>query len=129
MIKDAIEDAASLERTESSIDLYLDGWRCLEERKGGVMDRCKCGSYAINPRLHGRNPNTDLDLCDVCYFKKRLEEAEQRIADVEEELEVLDREIFVFASDVLYSKNAKNTDWLFDNAKAIYCRPRLGKGE
>ena len=48
------------------------------------MDRCKCGSYAINPRLHGRNPNTDLDLCDVCYFKKRLEEAEQRLAEAEE---------------------------------------------
>lgn len=58
-----------------------------------------------------------------------LNSLEQRLADVEEELEVLDREIFVFASDVLYSKNAKNTDWLFDNAKAIYCRPRLGKGE
>ena len=42
MIKDAIEDAASLERTESSIDLYLDGWRCLEERKGGVMNKVEC---------------------------------------------------------------------------------------
>ena len=37
MIKDAIEDAESLDWTESSIDLYLDGWRSLEERKGGVM--------------------------------------------------------------------------------------------
>ena len=37
MIKDAIEDSACLERTKSSIDLYLDGWRRLEERKGGVM--------------------------------------------------------------------------------------------
>ena len=35
MIKDAIEDSACLERTKSSIDLYLDGWRRLEERKGG----------------------------------------------------------------------------------------------
>ena len=34
---------------------------------------CKiCGSNAINPHLYGRN-NTDLDLCDVCYWKKRAD--------------------------------------------------------
>lgn len=93
------------------------------------MNRCKCGSYAINPRLHGRNPNTDLDLCDVCYFKKRLEEVEQRLAYVEEELDELDKELFIFASDVIYFKNDKMPDWLIDKAKAIYYRPRLGKGE
>lgn len=32
--------------------------------------KCKCGSYAINPHLHGRD-NTNLDLCDVCYWRKR----------------------------------------------------------
>lgn len=32
----------------------------------------KCGSYAINPRKHGRD-NSDLDLCDVCYWRKRAE--------------------------------------------------------
>lgn len=31
MIKDAIEDSDCIERTQSSLDLYLDGW------KGGVM--------------------------------------------------------------------------------------------
>ena len=30
-----------------------------------------CGSYAINPHLHGRQSGADLDLCDVCYWRKR----------------------------------------------------------
>jgi len=37
------------------------------------IDRCKCGSYAINPHLHGRKKGVDLDLCDVCYWRKRAE--------------------------------------------------------
>lgn len=37
-----------------------------------MSQRCKiCGSQAINPGHHGRDPNTDLDLCDVCYWRKR----------------------------------------------------------
>ena len=36
-----------------------------------MSDKCKCGSYAINPHHHGRNPAVDLDLCDVCYWRKR----------------------------------------------------------
>lgn len=37
--------------------------------------RCKrCGSLAINPHLHGRIEWLDLDLCDVCYWRKRAEE-------------------------------------------------------
>ena len=36
------------------------------------MKGCKtCGSYAINPKAHGRDPGVDLDLCDVCYWRKR----------------------------------------------------------
>ena len=36
------------------------------------MKKCKqCGSYAINPHLHGRKENVDIDLCDVCYWRKR----------------------------------------------------------
>lgn len=35
--------------------------------------KCKCGSYAINPHLHGRD-GTDLDLCDVCYWRKRVQQ-------------------------------------------------------
>ena len=37
---------------------------------------CKrCGSFAINPNSHGRD-DTDLDLCDVCYWRKRAEDKE-----------------------------------------------------
>lgn len=40
---------------------------------------CKnCGSYAINPYLHGRKPGIDLDLCDVCYWWKRAEDGIRR---------------------------------------------------
>ena len=37
----------------------------------------RCGSYAINPHCHGRN-DIDLDLCDVCYWRKRAEHADNR---------------------------------------------------
>jgi len=36
------------------------------------MKCSKCGSYAINHRLHGRD-GSDPDLCDVCYWRKRAE--------------------------------------------------------
>lgn len=36
------------------------------------MKNCKvCGSHAINPGLHARESNVDLDLCDVCYYHVR----------------------------------------------------------
>lgn len=38
------------------------------------MKRCqRCNSAAINPHIHGRNEGVDLDLCDVCYWRKRAE--------------------------------------------------------
>jgi hypothetical protein len=37
------------------------------------MKICKCGSFAINPQCHGRDPGVDLDLCDVCYWRVRAE--------------------------------------------------------
>lgn len=33
--------------------------------------KCSCGSMAINPHCHGREPGVDLDLCDVCYWRAR----------------------------------------------------------
>lgn len=39
------------------------------------MKQCKCGSWAINHHLHGRD-GTDDDLCDVCYWRKRAALAE-----------------------------------------------------
>ena len=38
------------------------------------MKVCKrCGSQAINDQMHGRLKGTDLDLCDVCYWRSRVE--------------------------------------------------------
>ena len=40
------------------------------------MNQCKeCGSFAINPRLCGRD-ESDIELCDVHFWKKRAEEAQ-----------------------------------------------------
>jgi hypothetical protein len=37
------------------------------------MNQCKlCGSWAINHGRHGRD-GTDVDLCDVCYWRKRAD--------------------------------------------------------
>lgn len=35
--------------------------------------KCKmCGSHAINPHMHHRD-GSDLDLCDVCYWRVRAQ--------------------------------------------------------
>ena len=47
------------------------------------MKQCKrCGSYAVNPHNHGRKERVDLDLCDVCYWRYRAEQATDRIRDM-----------------------------------------------
>jgi len=44
------------------------------------MKHCRiCRSYAINPHLHDRVPGEDLDLCDVCYWHARANEARMEI--------------------------------------------------
>lgn len=49
--------------------------------------RCKiCGSMAINPHMHGRD-NADLDLCDVCYWRKRANGAKPTLSEVLAKLE------------------------------------------
>ena len=41
------------------------------------MRKCKeCGSYAINHCSHGRD-GSDVDLCDVCYWRKRATSIQQ----------------------------------------------------
>ena len=46
------------------------------------MIRCeRCGSHAVNPGRSGRDMQSDLDLCDVCYWRKRAEQA----AEIERE--------------------------------------------
>lgn len=45
---------------------------------------CKnCGSYAINPHLHGRTDDVDLNLCDVCYWRTRAEVGDSVRTEIE----------------------------------------------
>lgn len=40
-----------------------------------------CGSHAINPGQHGRTEGVDLDLCDVCYWRKMAQPEPRPIAE------------------------------------------------
>ena len=40
-----------------------------------------CGSHAINPGQSGRDDASDLDLCDVCYWRKRAQPEPRPISD------------------------------------------------
>ena len=40
-----------------------------------------CGSHAINPGHHGRTEGADLDLCDVCYWRKMAQPEPRPIAE------------------------------------------------
>jgi hypothetical protein len=44
---------------------------------------CKCGSYAINHHCHGRD-GTHPDLCDVCFWRRKSNELQERIKRLEE---------------------------------------------
>ena len=47
-----------------------------------TVRRCtRCRSGAINPSDHGRTEGTDLDLCDVCYWRKRAQPEPRPISD------------------------------------------------
>jgi hypothetical protein len=46
--------------------------------------KCRCGSYGINPHLHGRDGSRN-DLCDVCYWRNKANtaiEENQKIRDI-----------------------------------------------
>lgn len=45
------------------------------------MNQCKCGSYAINHHLHGRD-GSEPDLCDVCYWRKKYEHNAQLLEQI-----------------------------------------------
>lgn len=39
------------------------------------MAQCtRCNSHAINEHQHGREKGVDMDLCDVCYWRKRADD-------------------------------------------------------
>ena len=47
-----------------------------------TVRRCtRCRSGAINPSDHGRTDGVDLDLCDVCYWRKRAQPEPRPISD------------------------------------------------
>lgn len=46
------------------------------------MKNCKkCGSYAINHNLHGRDGSRD-DLCDVCFWREKYKDLLERSDNV-----------------------------------------------
>lgn len=67
------------------------------------MQQCKiCGSFAICPGHHGRTEGVDLDLCDVCYWRKR--------AFTDDELEII-RQAFRALENVSHRlENTENED-------------------
>lgn len=80
------------------------------------MNKCKiCGSYAINPHCYDRD-DTDIDLCDVHYWKTRAESTSTRIAELEaqikraeeqEPVRFLYKDVYSF--EVLYGDIVTNT--------------------
>lgn len=43
------------------------------------MTNCvRCGSYAINHKLHGRQDNKRPYMCDVCYWRCEAEDLERQ---------------------------------------------------
>ena len=49
-----------------------------------MKNRCTCGSYAINPHMHGRDPNEDTETeCDVCYWRNRHDKLKALVNDIE----------------------------------------------
>ena len=113
-------------------------------------ERCKCGSYAINPRLHGRKEGVDLHLCDVCYWRTRSNPiAQKRIAELEAdihrwkedrhkatkriaELEEDNAQVCEWIckdSDILLYGGTCGTEWIFDEPPVgdyNYC-PKCGR--
>lgn len=51
-----------------------------------MASKCDCGSYAINPTMHGRSPGIDLDKCDVCYWRSKLAALEKHREELAETL-------------------------------------------
>lgn len=49
------------------------------------MKACNCGSHAINPGAHGRD-NTDLGMCDVCFWIKRTTEKQRSLAETQRQI-------------------------------------------
>ena len=75
------------------------------------MNKCiRCFSTSINPNDYGREYNTDLDLCDVCYWRKRAHASIPR-ADVILALEELRIEFEEDAPEYAWFHEQKQAQW------------------
>ena len=63
-----------------------------KSKRSSIMNQCQCGSYQ---NQHGRDLGVDLDLCDVCYWRKRANNLKSFIDKARSESE-------------LYHKNGEN---------------------
>lgn len=55
------------------------------------MKQCiKCGSYAINHHLHGRDGSRP-DLCDVCFWRDVASGFERKLYDANQRIKVLEQ--------------------------------------
>jgi hypothetical protein len=77
-----------------------------------------CGSYAINPRDHGRVFGVDAGLCDVCYWRKR---AARRL--------VLLQAVLKVAPGELGSRDAGCVSRTFANVNAEVLRTETERNE
>ncbi len=77
-----------------------------------------CRSGAINPGHHGRAEDTDLDLCDVCYWRKRAPEP-RPIG------EALDTEIIGYCPDIGWRRLSRiGQKWVLTGIKQlVYYEP------
>lgn len=72
------------------------------------MDRCKCGSFAINEHAHGRIKGKHSDLCDVCYWREEAkqarregwEQAARECAEIADQYKIIDND----DTEILYGK-------------------------
>ena len=65
------------------------------------MNQCTCGSWAINPNKNGRD-DSNLDLCDVCFWRDKFTESkarEDKMAETLSTLEAMALEHPAFNSD------------------------------
>lgn len=68
------------------------------------MRQCKCGSYAINPHSHGRAPETDLDLCDVCYWRKRADDYFLQAKELQKQVSEYEKSLGLIANTGMDAK-------------------------
>jgi len=94
------------------------------------MTCTRCGSFAINPQSHGRDPRIDLDLCDVCYWRKRAEAAKQLVEALQEIREQLEQhQLFARYDMSIEELDAEGGDVASITWPAIVAHNAIGKAK